>query len=263
MYSYIDREKEIEKIIDILRNKKYIRSIVLVGSLANEYCDEYSDIDLSVVVEDNKVEEVWRCFEKDIINNFDYFKYFKMKYNSDSLLYGIFLNNALEIDIGFNSYNMYANNRMKHISKVKVLYGNDLDDNANTLSIDETNIIELIEERISDMWYNFKNCVFALKRGREFRAINELDEIKNQIIEIYALDNNLTFKHYKDLDKLDNNIKLKIKDICIKKYDMEGLKDALIKSLYLFCEIIREKGYCLDADNYCKLFNELIEEVNL
>ena len=90
MYSYIDREKEIEKIVGILRNKKYIRSIVLVGSLANEYCDEYSDIDLSVVVEDNKVEEVWRCFEKDIINNFDYFKYFKMKYNSDSLLYGIF-----------------------------------------------------------------------------------------------------------------------------------------------------------------------------
>ena len=263
MYTTIERQNYVNLIVELLSKNKNVDALFLVGSLGNGTQDDYSDVDITVIVKDGFVKKTYSNFEKHIKQKFDCFKYFKMEYNPNSLLYGIFTNSALEIDLGFNNLeNFNLTKSKKQNANIKLLYC------APNFSLPKVkpvkqNKTNLILERNGDMWYNFKNCIFALKRKKLFRAINELDEIRNQIIELYAQIYGLTFKHYRNLDNFNDAIKSKIKKLFPTEISLNGIKQPLVYSINLFCEILKENGLTIDALNYKKLFNSLIKDVKL
>ena len=113
------------------------------------------------------------------------------------------------------------------------------------------------------MWYNFKNCIFALKRNRIFRAVNEVEEIRNQIIELYANEYDLEYKHFKDLDNLPANIKQNLKKCFIKEVSYQEIKSALICSLNEFCKYLKKNNLNDKAKSYKEMFENLFKEVSL
>lgn len=263
MYTEHERQNYINLVVDILKADSNVLAMFLVGSLGNGTHDKYSDVDITVVVKDNCVKKVYKNFEKHITKNFDCFKYFKTEYNPNSLLYGIFTNSALEIDLGFNNLENFNLTRSKKgSSNILELYSVP-SFKLEKLKANKNKEQNLVEARNSDMWYYFKNCIFALKRNKLFRAINELEEIRNNIIEIYAEQQNLIFKHYRNLDNFNEDTKAKIKKLYPKKISIGGLKQTLIYSLNLFCEQLELCGLKTEATQYKTLFTNLIKEVKL
>ena len=61
------RKRILETIIATLQPKEFILALWQGGSAAHGYTDEWSDIDIVAIVEDNYVEETFNLLEKSLL----------------------------------------------------------------------------------------------------------------------------------------------------------------------------------------------------
>jgi predicted nucleotidyltransferase len=102
LYSPEEREHILRLIVNALEVDERIAGIVLVGSGAVGFEDEYSDIDLSVVVEKrDDVKPIFRQWDAKMKATVPVICCFETEYAPDNLLWGFFLDNILEVDMGF------------------------------------------------------------------------------------------------------------------------------------------------------------------
>lgn len=259
MFSPSEREEILENIVNFLKTQK-VEIIALVGSNGNGTADEYSDLDLSVATTKTNLKI---CFDGcvNLIKSFDTFRYFETIYNDESLLVGGFLNSGLEIDIGICTVEEFNKNRIKRAkSKIKIIYGD-----KSLESVDRKN-----EQKnknncylIETAWYNIKNAMVALKRGRLFRAIKEIEELRNDIVCFYGCVNDIESKHFREVDNLDENFKLDLAKSYCKDISYEGVKNSLFNTLDLLYFVLDSSGNDKDRQDYQNLFERLAKDINL
>ena len=263
MYSIEERNLIINKLAKHFAQCKDVEAVVLVGSNAGCDSDKYSDIDLSVIVKEEQIKKLWLNTEKWLKKNFDYFRHFMQVYSEKSLSIGMFLNNALELDIGFTNKELFVNHSVNRPTlKQKILYA------TKNFSIDkkdpaaDIDVSSLIETRTNDMWYNIKNAIFALKRNNLFRAAKEIEEIREQNIEILAKERGLESKHFRHVDKFEKSIQDDLKST-FSEIVYNDLKKSLINSFDMFLKILRVHNRKKDAQDYEKFFIQLMKDVKL
>ena len=138
MFTVEERKEILERITKFLKTLD-VKLIALVGSCGNGSADQYSDLDMSVVVDKNKLQEIFNKYEK-FIDTMDIFKYFKTTYNEESLLIGAFLNSGLELDVGFTTLNEFEKNRIKRTqNKISVVYGDKSYENVDKVKSNTNN----------------------------------------------------------------------------------------------------------------------------
>ena len=262
MYSVEERENSLNRLVNYLSNINSVKAVVLVGSLAGNESDKYSDIDFSVIVDDESVEMVYNEFCNKLETNNDIFRYFKQIYGEKNCLAGIFLKNGLEIDVGFaTEENFLKKCESNAVPKYKVMYGrNDFSLNASSKETKE-DYQALLKQANLDIWYNLKNAIYGLKRNRLFRVIKELDDIRNQLLEIIAVREGVEFSHFKEIDKLSDDIKNKLSQTYFKEVSDKELKRSLMSLLNLFISILHDDGMCEEAEEYSAMFNGLMNDV--
>jgi len=261
MYSVEERENSLNRLVNYLSNINSVKAVVLVGSLAGNESDKYSDIDFSIIVDDESVEMVYNDFCNKLDNNNDIFRYFRQIYGENNCLAGIFLKNGLEIDVGFvTEDNFLKKCESKTIPKYKVMYSRN-DFSLNVIQKEtKDDYKELLKQANLDIWYNLKNAIYGLKRNRLYRVVKELDDMRNQILEIIAVREGVEFRHFKEIDKLSDNIKNKLSETYFKEVSDRELKRSLISLLDLFVCILHEDNMHKEADEYGNMFKNLINE---
>jgi len=261
MYRIEERESTLNKLVNYLSNINSVEAVVLVGSLAGDESDKYSDIDFSIIVNDESVEMVYNEFCNKLDTNNDIFRYFKQIYGEKNCLAGIFLKNGLEIDVGFvTEDNFLKKCESKTIPKYKVMYSRN-DFSLNVIQKEtKDDYKELLKQANLDIWYNLKNAIYGLKRNRLYRVVKELDDMRNQILEIIAVREGVEFRHFKEIDKLSDNIKNKLSETYFKEVSDRELKRSLISLLDLFVCILHEDNMHKEADEYGNMFKNLINE---
>ena len=263
MFTIEEREVIKQKLVDYLLKFDTIQAIFLVGSNATGKADIYSDLDFTVIVNDDYVEDIWKKFY-DVLNNEQIFRKFKVDFGGNEYLVGMFLKNALEMDIGFTTLNNFETKNLKRPNlKYKVLYEKDGFKVPVIISRATYNGLNILEGADSDIWYNFKNAMFALKRNKLFRCINEIEESRNYIVKIIASFNNLESKHFKQIDYIKEEVKTKIEKTYPNQISYEGLKSSLLNVIDLFYETLKMNGKEKQAEEYKSLFEKLMKDINL
>ncbi len=261
MYSVEERENSLNRLVNYLSNINSVKAVVLVGSLAGNESDKYSDIDFSIIVDDESVEMVYNDFCNKLDNN-DIFRYFRQIYGENNCLAGIFLKNGLEIDVGFaTEENFLKKCESKEVPKYKVMYcRNDFSLNARSKETKE-DYQALLKQANLDIWYNLKNAIYGLKRNRLFRVVKELDDTRNQLLEIIAIREGVEFRHFKEIDKLSDDIKNKLSQTYFKEVSESELKRSLMSLLDLFINILNQDNMYKEAEEYNLMFSGLIKDV--
>lgn len=260
MFTIEEREKTLKALIKYLKTLD-VEMIALVGSNGNKSADQYSDIDISIVVNKKKLQKVFdECVR--YVQTLDIFKYFKTYYNENSWLIGAFLNNGLELDIGFNTYEEFEKGRLKRPNyKIKIVYGDKSLEKVKAKT--ETNLTEEIDYLVNEAWYNIKNAMFALKRQKLFRAIKEIDDFRLDIVSAYGRTNGFDTKHFKNVDILDEEFKNKLVNTYFTQLSYNGIKKSLFNSLDLMYWVLIKSKRENEAKNYNQMFNKLAQDIKL
>ncbi|MBB6217887.1 putative nucleotidyltransferase [Anaerosolibacter carboniphilus] len=265
MYSEIDRKDALEKLIKICRSIENIDGVILVGSGAEGFTDKWSDIDLSIVIcQEEKTRQVWDKINEKIICTFDIMKILYNEYGENNFLSAILLNNYLELDIGVLAINRLVAKRKSW----NVLYDKSgiitkkLNDTWQERKIPDLNA--RVENSLNSIWYHIKNGVMALKRKKSYRVIKEIEELRNEIIEIRALQENKTAKHFRDVDDMEKCFLEKLEKTFFKEISIDELSKTLINSFNLYFDLIKEiRQNCEEVIKYENQLRKLLLELEL
>lgn len=241
MYTTIERQVVLEKLIHIISSISDVEGLLLVGSGAIGFADEFSDIDLSVVVNpEEKTQAVWDELNKRIFDEFDVFKCLLNEYGVNDYISVILLGNFLEIDVGVISLNKLIAKREQW--KVLIDKSGKIEDKMKcTWENRNLPVLNLeIEQSLNAIWYHIKNAIFALKRNKSFRAVKELEEIRNEIVEIKAIQENKIAKHYRDVDQMKVLFKKRLEQTYFHRIDILTLEKSFKELFELYFDIVKE-----------------------
>ena len=251
MYNEIEREEIFNYIVNELKKRTEVISVIQVGSGAIGYKDKYSDLDLAVVVDDCNIEEIFDRTFQNISNKYNVF-FFDNMYERKLQLF--LLDNYLELDIGYYTLeSLYARRENYKIIFDKSHKVNDIMINTwnemkekNKGTTQEVNMNNIISYVDNELWYNVLHSVIAFKRNNLYRCYYELQEIKNYAIDLIAKRNNKESKRYRNINELNKEELDNINYL----FSYPKNYNELEKYLQLSLEIIfKEFDYWKEKDN--------------
>ena len=204
IFSVQDRQKTFEDILSITRQCSKIVSLVQVGSGANGYHDDRSDLDFVIAMDSNdSMLEVMEYMHKKISEKYE-LQFFIQQETHHLQCY--ILSNLLEIDLGYGAYDHAAAWK----PAFKVLY-----DHSGTVEEKMTQSLEGMNDRIygrkqkedidtacQSVWARLMHAAVAIRRGNYFRAVGELEYVRKLYIDLlgdrYRLESNLN----REIDRL-------------------------------------------------------------
>ena len=101
MYNIFDREQTLDQLVDVIKKIKSVVGLIHVGSGARGYKDEYSDIDLVLVVDEQKNVKTTNSILLEKIKKNHVNAQIKIYHHHEEVVVScVFLENYLELDLG-------------------------------------------------------------------------------------------------------------------------------------------------------------------
>ena len=213
IFSEQDRQEAFDYILSITRQCGKIVSLVQVGSGANGYHDDRSDLDFVIALDSNdSMVKVMDYMHRRITEKYEIL--FFIQDESRHLQMYIF-SNLLEIDLGYGSYEHAAAWK----PAFRVLY-----DNSGVVEEKMIRSREWMDDRIygekqkkdidtacRSVWIRLMHAAVAIHRGNYLRAVGELEYVRKQYIDLlgdrYRLESSLN----REIDRLPEKEKEAIK----------------------------------------------------
>lgn len=209
IFSVQDRQNAFEFVLSAARENDRIIALVQVGSGAEGYRDDRSDLDFVIALDsDESMPEVMDYMHREIAG-----KYGVLFFRQDEPrhLQCYVLSNLLEIDIGYGGYENAAARK----PAFKVLY-----DKSGIVEAKMDASREWMDDRIygdkqkkdiacacETAWIRLMHAAVAIRRGNLFRAIGELEYVRKLYIDLlgdrYRLESGLN----REIDRLPENEK--------------------------------------------------------
>ena len=204
IFSIQDRTAAFDYVLSVTRPCRRIISLVQVGSGAQGYHDEWSDLDFVVALDsDDAMAEVMAYMHHKISG-----EYRVLFFNQDESrhLQCFLLSNLLEIDIGYGTYEHAAAWK----PSFRVLY-----DHSGVVEEKMVSSRAWMDDRVygekqrKDMdaagrsvWIRLMHAAVAIHRGQAFRAMGEMESVRRQYIDLlgdrYRLESGLN----REIDRL-------------------------------------------------------------
>lgn len=207
LFTTTDRETIKNNLINLLVATTEITAVILIGSAVSGYIDELSDIDIMSVVSD----------EADIINVMDTIcARIKSQHNvlcfkqlNERRLQVCLLDNYLELNLSY---------RTTETLEARAACWQVLFDKTNIVDsimhstfakFDETNRINTIStykdkliEYSEQIWHFLFHAAVAINRGRFWKAVKELEYVRNMVVELKGLRYSLSMSRNREIDMI-------------------------------------------------------------
>ncbi len=203
LFTVGERQEIVEKLLDSLSHDEQIVGVLLVGSAAEGFDDRFSDIDLSVVVTDNRsVLEVFQEWKERIPNLFPVQSSFEVSTSENSFLAGFLLSNFLEVDIGFLSVDDLYAKRVRW--KVAFDRSGKLEEimRASWENRSETSLETTYRRNLDSIWHYITHVAISLARGHHWRALHYLDEVRKRTVRLACIRRGLDPSHFRPVHLL-------------------------------------------------------------
>ena len=230
-YSPATREAILNRLLTALQSDKRIIGLLIVGSGAEGFEDAHSDIDLCAVT--TSVDDVRTAFQEwgvKIHELLPVFHSHEVPRVPNIYLWTFLLENFLEVDLSFLCLDdlKATRNRWKTVFDRSGRIENIMQ--SSWKSRLKPNLEEVYRYRLDSIWHPIKYAAIAIQRKQPWRAIYELEQIRNQTIELRGLRKELETKRFRQVDQmskdflvgLEQTLVLSLKDVDV----MNALKAA-------------------------------------
>lgn len=226
-----NRQEVFDYILSVARECSKIVSLIQVGSGAVGYHDDYSDLDYIVALDSNEsMPDVMEYIYQKISEKYDlaYFTQVKTK-----PLQVFLLTNFLEIDIGYGGYEHAA--ALK--PAFKVIY-----DNTGVVEEKMIRSREWMDESIfgdkqkidtelacNSVWARLMHAAVAIHRGNYFRAVGELEYVRNLYVDLLGDRYRLETALNRETDRFPEKDKAEILSTFVTELSPYELWNSLVK----------------------------------
>ncbi len=243
LYNSQSRQKTLEKLLEALESDHRIGGVLLVGSGAYGFKDEFSDIDLAVVVSEGQdVLTVFRDWESVIRVLLSVLWSFADIRGPEVGLYAIILEDFLEVDISFQSLSVLSArspNWKVTLDRTGQIQNILCESRSKNTELD---LETLYARRLDSIWHYVTHVAVSIKRGHLWRATHYLEEIRNRIIGLEGLIYNRQTRHFREVDQLPRNRLAALERTFPARLEC----DELVRALYAATDCFFETAARLD-----------------
>ena len=242
MFTKLKREEVLQQLITGFKKDTRIVSAVLVGSGAIGFTDEYSDIDIIVVVDPlHPTRSVFQEWVQRLQQELSVIHYFEVSSNENSFLAGFLLPDCLEVDFGVVSTDELTARK----DLWKVLY--DRTGKIETkLQISweahEKDDPQAVGKKMSSVWHYIIQSVVSVQRKQLWRAMHNLEEVRNRGLRLAGLRHELVVSHFRQIDQLPEELQQEFKQTIAQSFTAEEIMRALRVASRCFFQELRAVG---------------------
>ena len=218
-YSPATREAILDRLLTALQSDKRLAGLLVVGSGAEGFEDAHSDIDLcAVTTSADDVRPAFQEWGEKIREMLPMFHSLESPRAPNVYLWVFLLENFLEIDLCFLCLNdlRATRNRWNTIfdrsGRIESIMQSSWENRP------KPDLEEAYRFRLSSIWHCIKHATIAAQRGQPWRAIFELELIRDRAIELRGLREELETKRFRHVDQMPEDF-------------LKGLEQTLVLSL--------------------------------
>lgn len=242
-YSENDRNNILERVSDWLEKQEAVSSAILVGSGAKGFRDRFSDIDLTVVL-DNNADIDGFLTEYQAHLNSEFAVVINHRVWCRPLAVAV-LDNLLEIDISA----VFLNELCAVKDSWKVLF--DRSGQAESVmqrSWNERTSADMSERAESEFngaawgfWHYLIYAALAVKRGDLWRACWEIQYVRDMIVELTGLQSGVETKRYRDVKNFPAGTLERLEKTFPAGFTQMEFAQALKETAWLIYDILEER----------------------
>ena len=259
IFSVKDRQEVFDFVLNLVKKHNKIVSLVQVGSGAFGYNDNRSDLDFVIALDTNdSMLEVMEYVSQKIKEKYNVI-FFSQQENRH--LQCFVLSNLLEIDIGYGGYEYAA--AWKPAFKVifdnsgvveqKMIKSREWMDNSIYGEKQKKDIDLACEQS----WMRLMHAAVAINRGNFFRAVGEIDFVRNLYINLLGNRFKLESKLNREIDKLPEIEKSAIKSTFITGESSEELWRCLLNLTELIYKELEDYDLPVKKEMIYEYYKEL------
>ncbi|MCR2822186.1 nucleotidyltransferase domain-containing protein [Lederbergia panacisoli] len=244
MYKCEDRTNLLNEITRFSKTISGIQGLLLVGSGSKGFRDEFSDLDLLVVVKNSEdVVHIQDLLREHIKHHFLVLKEKVYRHEEDIFVTCFFFDHFLELDLG-----VWSKSKLRATKPHwKVIFDSEnneiqrlLKESLSSRSV--SNFNETVKDSLSFIWQFFRSAAVALKRKQYIKALKDIDFIRDQIIHFLCLQNGVNDDFEKSIDKIDSPFLSKLKRTYEVKMNDESIEKVLLEMMDLYFDVISDVG---------------------
>ena len=234
-------------LLTALQSDERIAGLLVVGSGSEGFEDDHSDIDLCAVT--TSADDVQPAFQEwgvKIREMLPVFHSLESVRAPNVYLWVCLLENFLEIDLCFLCLDdLHARrNRWKTVfdrsGRIEGIM------QSSWANRPKPNLEETYRYRLGSIWHCIKHAAIAVQRKQPWRAIFELEQIRNQTVELRGLREELETKRFRHVDRMSDDF-------------LMSLEQTLVLSLRRvdLMNVLRAATTCFfrEAQHYDKMLN--------
>lgn len=227
-YSPATREAILDCLLAALQSDTRITGLLVVGSGAEGFEDIYSDIDLCAVT--TSADDVRPAFQEwgvKIREMLPVFHSFESVRGANIYLWILLLENFLEIDLCFLCLDdLHARrNRWKTVfdrsGKIEGIM------QSSWKNRSKPNLEEIYRYRLGSIWHYISYAAVAIQRDQPWRAVYEIEQIRNQTIELHGLREELETKRFRHVDQMSEDFLKSLEQTLVLSLRSVDLMNAL------------------------------------
>ncbi|RKU20064.1 hypothetical protein C6503_06705 [Candidatus Poribacteria bacterium] len=227
-YSPAEREAILNRLLTALRSDQRIAGLLVVGSGAEDFEDIYSDIDLcAVTTSADHVRPAFQEWGVKIREMLPVFHSFESVRGANIYLWILLLENFLEIDLCFLCLeDLHARrNRWKTVfdrsGRIEDIMQSSWENRP------KPNLEEIYRYRLGSIWHYISYAAVAVQRDQPWRALYEIEQIRNQTIELRGLREELETKRFRHVDQMSADFLVELEQTLVLSLRSVDLMNAL------------------------------------
>ena len=250
-YSPEYRQSMLDQVLAALQADERIIGVIIVGSGAVGFDDDYSDIDLCIVCPDDQTLSIYQDWRERFETLLPVIGCSPVTYGPNSHLYALLLDGFLELDAGFISLGSLAAKR----ERWKVVFDRSGEIGEIMARTWESRLpTDLGHEylrRVEGIWHHVLHVGSALQRGQPWKALHYLETIRNRTMELAGLRLGLEMGHFRDADRLPEKLLVELRETMPTQIEDSEIIRALGCAIDCFFREARAYDEMLGL-NYCK-----------
>ena len=265
-YSPATREAILDRLLTALRSDKRITGVVVVGSGAEGFEDIYSDIDVCAVTA--VVDDVKPAFQEwgvKIQEMLPMFNSIEVPRSPNVYLWVFLLENFLEIDLCFLCLDDLRATRKRW--KTVLDRSGEIEGilQSSWVNRPKPDLEEAYRSRLNTILHYISHAAVAIHRNQPWRALYEIELIRNQTIELQGLREELETKRFRHVDQMSEDFLACLEGTLVSSFSTVDMMNALKAATACFFQEVRHFDEMLNLklverfDRKMKAYLELFE----
>lgn len=230
VFNIEDRDRVRNRVLDMAPSDPRVVAGAVVGSLAHDEGDRWSDIDLMFAVADDvPVTEVLEDWSRNVVREFDAVQLFDLP--SGPIIYRVFLlPGCLELDLSFTPASEFGPSG----PNVRLLFGEAVErpDEPPTPA----------QELFGYAVHHTRHARVAIERGRYWQAEYWISAIRDHALHLACRRQGLDGWYGRDFDRLPAEVVDPFNDALVRSLERDELRRALVKAVTALLRESAEAG---------------------